>query len=78
MAVDTIPSTPPTAAIHQRTEAAKRVQEQKVKDTADQQQTVKQDDKKVVQERSNQIADDRKAATKAADEQDAKRVDVRA
>ncbi|HWT97860.1 MAG TPA: hypothetical protein VN229_09585 [Terriglobales bacterium] len=79
MAVDTIPSTPPTAAIHQRSLAEKRVQTEQTKQVTEQRQASDQQDKRVVQQRSDRIADDRKAAdTKAAEEKSARKVDVQA
>jgi hypothetical protein len=79
MAVDTIPTTPPTAAIHQRTVAKERFQTEQVKEATNQREAAQQDDKRVVQQRTDRIADDRKAAdTKAAAEQSARKVDVQA
>ena len=79
MAVDTIPTTPPTAAIHQRTVAEKRFQTEQVKQATEQRQAANQDAKQVVQQRSDRIADDRKASeTKAAEEKSARKVDVQA
>lgn len=79
MAVDTIPNNPPTAAVHQRSVAKERFQAEQVKEATNQQQASKQEDKQVIQERSNRIADNRKAAeTKSAEEQSARKVDVQA
>jgi hypothetical protein len=77
MAVDTIPNTPPTAAVHQRTEAANRYREQRAQDTTDRQATGKQQQaQEVVQARSDRNADNRKA--ESSDRPSDSRVDVRA
>jgi len=77
MAVDTIPNTPPTAAVHQRTEAANRYREQRTQETNDRQATEKQQQaKEAVQARSDRSADDKKA--EASDRRNDSRVDVRA
>jgi hypothetical protein len=78
MAVDTIPSTPPTAVVHQRTEVAKRFQAQQAKEATNQQEASRQEDKEVIQERRDRIADDSKASDAKAAEETSYRVDIRA
>jgi hypothetical protein len=63
MAVDTLPSVPQTAVVHQRTEAANRFREQRTQETTNRQTEDKRQDDKVVQARIQRNADDQKATT---------------
>jgi hypothetical protein len=77
MAVDTIPNTPPTPVIHQRTEAANRYRDQRSQESTNRQATERQQQAKdAVQARVDRNADERKAAAKEST--DDNRLDVRA
>jgi hypothetical protein len=74
MAVDTIPKSPPTPPVHQRTEAANRYRDQRTEASTDRQAADKQA-KEVVQNRVEQNADQEKASNEHHAEH---RLDVRA
>lgn len=72
MAVDTIPNTPPTAVVHQRTEAANRYRDQRSQESTNRQASEQQQAKDAVQARVDRNADERKEST------DDNRLDIRA
>lgn len=76
MAVDTIPNTPPTAVVHQRTEAANRYRDQRSQESTNRQASEQQQAKDAVQARVDRNADERKAS--AEESTDDNRLDIRA
>ena len=78
MAVDTIPSTPPTATVHQHTEQARQNRERRAAETTNREVVARQDvQQRQQQAQSDRVSDAKKVDAAKAAEQRA-RVDIHA